>query len=63
MFHMTAKKREPYQVQLQLNGVRTSMRVDTGAVAKSSMKNLQENQIEGNLVRNRPQMETAKMKL
>ena len=38
MFHMTAKEREPYRVELQLNGVQTSMEVDTGAALRSSTK-------------------------
>ena len=33
MFHMTTKKEEPHRVELKLNGIHTSMEVDTGAAA------------------------------
>ena len=32
-FHMTTKEKEPYRFELKLNGVHTSMEVDTGAAA------------------------------
>ena len=38
MFHMTTKEKEPYRVELKLNGVHTSMEVDAGAPATSSIK-------------------------
>lgn len=63
MFHMTAQEREPYRVQLQLNGVQTSMDVDTGAAATIINEDTYKRIIEGNLVKNRPQLETAKVKL
>ena len=60
---MTAKEREPYRVKLQLNGVQTSMEVDTGAAATIINEETYKRIIEGNLVKNRQQLETAKVKL
>ena len=61
--HDVAKEREPYRVDLQLNGVQTSMEVDTGAAATIFNEEAYKRIIEGNPERNRPQMETAKVKL
>ena len=33
MFHVATKEREPYRVEIKLNGFSTSMEVDTGAAA------------------------------
>jgi len=33
MFHLNTAEREPFRVELQLNGVQTSMEVDTGTAA------------------------------
>ena len=33
MFHVAAKEREPYRVEINLNGFSTSMEVDTRAAA------------------------------
>ena len=63
MFHLAAKEREPYQVDLQLIGVQASMEVDTGAAATIINEETYKRIIEGNPERNRPQMETAKVKL
>ena len=60
---MTAKEREPYRVELQLNGVQTSMEVDTGAAATIINEETYKRIIEGNLVKNRQQLEPAKVKL
>lgn len=41
-FHVAAKEREPYRVEINLNGFSTSMEVYTGAAAK--IFSVQENQ-------------------
>ena len=63
MFHLAAKEREPYQVDLQLNGVQTSMEVDTGTAATIINKETYKRIIDGNSAKNRPQMGTTKVKL
>ena len=63
MFHKTSKERELYRVELQLNGVQTSMEVDTGAAAKIINEETYKRIIEGNLVKNRQQLEAAKVRL
>ena len=61
MFHMTAKEREN-RIEFR-NGVQTSMEVDTGAAATIINEETYKSIIEGNLVKNRQQLETAKVKL
>ena len=63
MFHLAAKEREPYRVDLQLNGVQTSMEVDTGAAATIINEETYKRIIDGNSAKNRPQMGTAKVRL
>ena len=63
MFHLAAKEREPYRVDLQLNGVQTSTEVDTGAAATVINEEIYKRIIDGNSAKNRPQMRTAKVKL
>ena len=63
MFHLAAKEREPYRVDLQLDGVQTSMEVDTGTAATISNKETYKRIIDGNSAKSRPQMGTAKVKL
>ena len=63
MFHINAVEREPFQVELQLNGVQTSMEVDTGAAATIINEATYKRIIAGNLVKNRKQLETVKVKL
>ena len=63
MFHLTSKEKELYRVQLKLNGVHTSMEVDTGAAASIINEETYKRISEGNQVKNRPQLETAKVKL
>ena len=63
MFHLAAKEREPYRVDLQLNGVQTSMEVDTGAAATVINEETYKRIIDGNSAKNRPQMGTTKVKL
>ena len=62
-FHMTTKEKEPYRVKLKLNGIHTSMEVDTGAAATIINKETYERFSEKNQVKNRPQLETAEVKL
>ena len=63
MLQLTSKEKEPYRVQLKLNGVHTSMEVDTGAAASIINEETYKRISEGNQVKNRPQLETAKVKL
>ena len=63
MFHMTTKEKEPYPLELKLNGIHTSMEVDTGAAATIINEETYETISEGNKVKNRPQLGTAKVKL
>ena len=63
MFHMITKEKEPYRVELKLNGVHTSMEIDTGAAASIINEETYKRISEGNQVKNRPQLETAKVKL
>ena len=63
MFHMTTKKKEPCRVELNLNGVNTSMEVDTGSAATIIIEETYKRISEGHQVKNRPQLETAKVKL
>ena len=56
MFHMTTKEKEPYRVE-------SSMEVDTGAAASIINEETYKRISKGNLVKNRPQLETAKVKL
>ena len=63
MFHMTTKEKEPYRVKLKLNGIHRSMEVDTGAAATIINEETYKRISEGNQVKNRPQLETAKVKL
>jgi len=63
MFHMTTKDKEPYRLKLKLNGVHTSMEVDTGATATIINEETYKRISEGHEVKNRPQLETAKVKL
>ena len=58
MFHMTTKEKEPYRAELKLNGIHTSMEVDTGAAAAIINEETYRDR-----VKNRPQLETAKVKL
>ena len=60
---MTSKEGEPYRVDPQLNGVQTSMEVDTGAVATIINEETYKRIIEGNLVKNLQQLEAAKVRL
>ena len=60
---MTSKEREPYRVELQLNGVQTSMEVDTGAAATIINEETYKRIVEGNLMKNRQQLEAAKVRL
>ena len=63
MFYMTTKEKEPYRVELKLNGVHTSMKVDTGASATIINEETYKRISQGNQVKNRPQLETTKVKL
>ena len=63
MFHMTTKEKVPYQVELKLNGVHTSMEVTKAAAATIINEETYEIISEGNQVKNRPQWENAKEKL
>ena len=63
MLHMTTKEKEPHRVELKLNGIHTSMEVDTGAAATIINEETYKRISEGNQVKNRPQLETAKVKL
>ena len=63
MFHMTTKEKEPHRVKLKLNGIHTSMEVDTGAAATIINEETYKRISEGNPVKNRPQLETAEVKL
>ena len=63
MFHMTTTEKEPYRVELKLNGIYTSMEVDTGAAVTIINEETYKKISEGNQVKNRPQLETAKVKL
>ena len=63
MFHMTTKENEPHRVKLKLNGIHTSMEVDTGAAATIINEETYKRISEGNQVKNRPQLENAKVKL
>ena len=56
MFHINAAEREPFRVELQLNGVQTSMEVDTGAAATIINEETYKRIIAGNLVTNRKQL-------
>ena len=62
MFHMTTMEKEPYRVELKLNGIHRSMEVDTGAAATIINEETYKRIGEGNQVQNRPQLETAKVK-
>jgi len=59
MFHINAAEREPFRVELQLNGVQTSMELDTGAAATIINEETYKRIIAGNLVKNRKQLETG----
>ena len=61
--YIAAREREPYRVDLQLNGVQTSMEVDTGAAATIINEETYKRINDGNSVKNHPQMGSAKMKL
>ena len=63
MFHLTSKDKQPYRVELLLNRVHTSVEVDTGAAATIINEETYKRISEGNQVKNRPQLETAKVKL
>ena len=63
MFHLAAKERKPYRVDLQLNGVQTSMEVNNGAAATVINEETYKRIIDRNSAKNRPQMGTAKVKL
>ena len=62
MFHMTTKEKEPYRNELKQSGVHTSMEVDTGAAASIISEESYKRISEGDQVKNRPQLETAKVK-
>ena len=63
MFHMTTKEKEPYRLELKLNGIHMNMEVDTGAAATIINEETYKRISEGNQVKNRPQLETSKVKL
>ena len=63
MFHQAAKERELYRVNLALNGVQTSMEVDTRADTTIINEDTYKKIIDGNSAKNRPRMGTAKVKL
>ena len=63
MFHLTSKEKESCRVELKLNRVHTSMEVDTGTAASIINEETYKRISEGNQVKNRPQLETAKVKL
>ena len=63
MLHMTIKEKEPHRVELKLNGIHTSMEVDTGTAATIINEETYKRISEGNPVKNRPQLETAEVKL
>ena len=63
MFHMTTKEKEPHRVELKLNGIHTSMEVDTGTAATIINEETYKRISEGNQVKNRPKLENAKVKL
>ena len=63
MFHMNTKEKEPHRVEIKLNGVHTSMEVDTGTAASIINEETYKRISEGNQVKNRTQLETAKVKL
>ena len=54
MFQLVAKERELYRVDLQLNGVQTSIEEDTGAAATIINKETYKRIIDGNSETNRP---------
>ena len=53
---MNAAEREPFRVELQLNGAQTSMEVDTGAAATIINEETYKRIVAGNLVTNRKQL-------
>ena len=63
MFHLAAKARELYRLDLELNGVQTSMEVDSGVDATTVNGDTYKGIINGNSAKNRPRMWTAKVKL
>ena len=56
MFHLAAKERELYRVDLEINGVQTSMEVESGVDATTVNGDTNKRIIDGNSAKNRLRM-------
>ena len=63
MFNLTAQDKEPYRVEINLNGVQTRMEIDTGAAVMIISEETFKNIYQGRLAEKQLEIKPAKVKL